>query len=115
VGRHRNATAPGLDDGDRRGARTPGAYATIACARARIEVRREGSDELVLPRRALRRPEDTSGFGITPRTGVLVLDDLEEGAYRVTVSGSSAWAPTTVPAYVAPGRPTDVGVTLLPR
>jgi len=84
-------------------------------ARARIEVRREGSDELVLPRRALRRPEDTSGFGITPRTGVLVLDDLEEGAYRVTVSGSSAWAPTTVPAYVAPGRPTDVGVTLLPR
>lgn len=84
-------------------------------ARARVEVRRASNGELVLPRRALRRPEDTTGWGVTPRTGVLVLDDLEEGAYRVTVSGGTTWAPATVPVTLAPGRTTDVGVTLEPR
>lgn len=84
-------------------------------ARARVEVRRAATGELVLPRRALRRPEDTTGWGVTPRTGVLVLDDLEEGAYRVTVTGGSTWVPATVPVTLAPGRTTDVGVTLLPR
>ena len=81
-------------------------------ARARVEVRREGGEVLV-PRAALRRPTDDTGFGVAPRTGVLVLDDLEEGTYRIRVTAGRELEPTEVVVVARPSRePTTVRVSL---
>lgn len=83
--------------------------------RARVEVRRVGSDEWLPPRRTVRRPEDVGVYGTTARTGVLVIDDLEEGDYELRVSAGTSWRPVVVTTRVAPGRTAEVGVTLPPR
>jgi hypothetical protein len=83
--------------------------------RARVEIRRLPSGELVLPRKALRRPEDTTGWGTTTRAGVLAVDDLEEGDYRIDVAAGSVWAPASVPVHVGPDGRNAATITLVPR
>jgi hypothetical protein len=81
-------------------------------ARARIDLLREPGGEPVEHRRTLRRPDDVSGFGVTPRTGVLTIDDLEEGTYTVVVDAGREFEPARVTVRVRAREVEDVTIAL---
>ena len=92
---------------------------TVTAARsplgqARVQVLRAISGEPVESRRTLRRPDDPSGFGVTPRTGILEISDLEEGDYTIVVTGGRDLAEARVSVRVRPGQTSEVGVALVP-
>ncbi len=81
-------------------------------ARARVDVLREPGGEPVERHRTLRRPEDASGFGVTPRTGVLTVDELEEGTYTVVVDAGREFESARVSVRVRRGETEELAVPL---
>ena len=81
-------------------------------ARARIDILREPGGEPLEQRRTLRRPEDVSGFGVTPRTGVLAVDELEEGMYTVVVDAGREFEPARATVRVRAGETEDMAIAL---
>ena len=81
-------------------------------ARARIDLLREPGGEPLETRRTLRRPDDVTGFGVTPRTGVLLVDELEEGTYTVVVDAGREFEPARVSVRVRARETEDVTIAL---
>jgi hypothetical protein len=85
-------------------------------ARARVDVLRMPEGEPVESRRTLRRGDDRGDlFGVTARTGTLVVDDLADGDYVAVVTAGSELEPARVPVRIRRGEVVDVAVALMPR
>ena len=83
-------------------------------ARARVDLFRMPGKIPVEARRTLRRPDEPGCFGLTARTGVLKLDDLEEGNYLVVVNAGRDQEELSLPVYVRAGETEPVSGTLRP-
>src|SRR5204863_887863 len=82
-------------------------------ARARVDVLRMPEGEPVESRRVLQRGDDrNNAFGVTPRTGTLVVEDLADGEYVAVVVAGSELEPARVPFRVRRGDLTEVGIVL---
>jgi hypothetical protein len=84
-------------------------------ARARVDVLRLPGGEPVARRRSLVRGDSRGAWGLTPRTGELLLGDLEEGVYRVVVTAGQELLEARVDVRVRAGDVSEVAVPLLLR
>jgi hypothetical protein len=84
-------------------------------ARARVDVLRLPEGETVVRRRSLVRGDSRGAWGITPRTGELVVGDLEEGVYRVVVTGGAELLEARLDVRVRAGDVSEVVIPLLLR
>jgi hypothetical protein len=87
-------------------------YDRSAVARARVSLLRARTGEVVDARRALVRLDRWSGAFHMPRTGLVVIPDLEDGLYDLDVDGGPGWLPARVPVRVRSRALTEVTVTL---
>ena len=81
--------------------------------RTRIDLLREGTGELIASRRPLSPTRLDSPWGYVPRTGELVLTDLQPGDYVAVITAGRTYEPARVAVHVEPGRVSHVHVTLL--
>jgi hypothetical protein len=83
--------------------------------RARIDLLRQDTGELIASRRPLSPIRPASPWGFVPRTGELTISDLEQGSYVAVISAGRSFEPARVPFEVEAGALTHVDVTLVPR
>jgi hypothetical protein len=83
--------------------------------RARIDLLRAGSGELVDSRRPVTRPEGWLDFPYTPRSGIALFEDLEEGSYELVVDAGTRYGVHRIPVRVRSRLLTEVPVLLESR
>lgn len=81
--------------------------------RTRIDLLRAGSEEVIASRRPLSPTRPDSPWGYVPRTGELVLRDLQPGDYVALISAGRTYKPARVPVHVDQDRVSHIHVTLL--
>jgi hypothetical protein len=79
-------------------------------SRARVDLLYAHSDVAVERRRTLGR--SVNEWGVTPRTGVLTIGDLEEGDYVLVVDAGSAFDVVRMPVRVRGRDPVEVRVEM---
>ncbi|MDJ0523141.1 MAG: carboxypeptidase-like regulatory domain-containing protein [Planctomycetota bacterium] len=83
--------------------------------RARIDLVRAGTGDVLASRRPLSPIRLAAPWGVVPRTGVVVIPDLEAGDYIARISAGRTYAPAEVPVRIETGETAEVGVVLQPR
>jgi len=83
--------------------------------RARIDIFRSGSDELVARRRPLSRLTLDPRWGFLPKTGVLDVGELEPDTYEVVIDAGGTYAVERVLISIEAGATTEADVALRPR
>ncbi len=83
--------------------------------RARVNVLRLPEEEPVAVARPLLRSDNRGLWWIAPRTGEVVVGDLEDGLYRIVVEGGPELLDAQVDVRVNSGRETTVPLGLLFR
>lgn len=83
--------------------------------RARIDVTRLDTGEVVARRRPLRRLVLNPRWGYVPRTGVIAIDDLQPGRYAIDVDGGASYGVARVEVDVPAGQSVLVPIVLRTR
>ncbi len=80
--------------------------------RARVDVARADTGEIVVSRRPLRRLRLDPWWGYVPRTGILELSELSAGDYEVIIDAGDTYEETRVAVEIAAGMRTTATVVL---
>jgi protocatechuate 3,4-dioxygenase beta subunit len=81
-------------------------------SRARVDVERADTGEVVLSRRPLKRLRLDPWWGYVPRTGILEVTGLSAGLYEVVIDAGATYEETRVSVEIAGGMRTTATVVL---